>query len=136
MGNVVAQDMQKPAVQNTENANENIGGEELDDNVLVEQALHNEEPLAINDFVAVKLVTKKSKLCFFAKITDIKSGDLCVDYLEKSDSGYQYPANTKVYLQNVTDIVCKLPMPEMIVSGSRGKCVLAHRKANGVTKWI
>ena len=81
------------------------------------------EPLAVNDFVAVKFETKKSRLCYFAKVTNIEADDVFVEYLEKSEAGYQYSANSKVYLITGTDVVCKLPVPEIVVSGTRVKSI-------------
>ena len=55
-------------------------------------------------------------------MTNIEADDVFVDYLDKSNAGlYQYSANSKVYLIDGTHVVCKLPVPETVVSGTRVK---------------
>lgn len=48
--------------------------------------------------------------------------DICVEYLEKIGDYYQYPEPSEESWQNVTDIVCQLPNPEVHLSGTRIKC--------------
>ena len=106
--------------------NETISSEEQNVDKVNENEQVETEPLAVkavNDFVAVKFNTRRSKLCFYAKVTNIKLDDVFVEYLEKSDTGYQYSAKFTVYLINESDIVCKLPTPEIVVSGTRVKSV-------------
>lgn len=78
---------------------------------------------SLNDFVAVKFVTRKSKICFFAKVIDEENDDVCLEYLEKIGEHYQYPAVSEDSWQHKSDIVCTLPTPESVVTGSRVKCV-------------
>ena len=56
-------------------------------------------------------------------MTNIELDDEFVEYIEKSDTGYQYSAKSAVYLINESDNVCKLPTPEIVVSGTRVKSV-------------
>ena len=42
---------------------------------------------AVNSSVAIKLETKKSQTCYFAKVKSIND-DICVEYLEKCGSKY------------------------------------------------
>lgn len=55
--------------------------------------------------IAVKFETR-SKLCFFAQVTNIELDDVFVEYLEKSNTGYQYAAKSTVYLINESGVVC------------------------------
>ena len=51
----------------------------------------------MNDFIDVTFETRRSKPCFFAQVTNIELDDVFVEYLEKSDTGYQYAAKSTVY---------------------------------------
>ena len=78
---------------------------------------------AVNSSVAIKLETKKSQACYFAKVKSIND-DICVDYLEKCGSKYyKYSTDSQDFMQNTSDIVCTLPEPEVVISGSRVFCV-------------
>lgn len=102
-----------------QNAEENAHGPVLTE----EETPRNKEELTVNDFIAVQFLTKRSKVCFFAKVIDIESDDICVEYLEKNDKCYQYPVREEECWHNISDIICKLPVPDVVVSGSRVKCV-------------
>lgn len=77
----------------------------------------------VNDFVAVSIETKKSKFCYFAKVIEIESEDILVEYLEKRGEYYQYPDVPEDSWQPKHEIVCKLPPPETVITTSRVKCI-------------
>ena len=76
--------------------------------------------LAVNSFVTIKLETKKSQACYFAKVKSIDNDAICVEYLEKGGSKYyKYSTDSQDSTQNTFDIVCTLPEPEVVISGFR-----------------
>lgn len=94
--------------------------------VINDKAENDDEQPKPNDFVAVKLETRRTKQCFFAKVTEVENGengDVCVEYLKKNGQHYMYPSVPDVSWQHKTDIVCKLAAPEYVLTGSRVKCV-------------
>ena len=45
-------------------------------------------------------------------------------YLEKCGSKYyKYSTDSQDFMQNTSDVVCTLPEPEVVISGSRVFCV-------------
>lgn len=78
----------------------------------------------MNSFVAIKLETKKSQACYFAKVKSIDNDDIYVEYMEKCGSKYyKYSTDSQDFTQSTSDIVCTLPEPEVVISGSRVFCV-------------
>ena len=70
--------------------------------------------------MVIKLETKKSQACYFAKVKSIDNEDICVEYLEECGSKYyKYSTDSQVFKQNTSDIVCALPEPDVVISGSR-----------------
>lgn len=79
--------------------------------------------IEVNDFVAVRIETKTSKFCIFAKVIEVESDDVRVEYMEKRRQHYQYPDVLEESQQQKSEILCKLPSPESVITGSRFKCV-------------
>ena len=89
----------------------------------------------LNDFVAIKFVSKISKVCFFAKVCEVEHNDVRVEYLEKCGKNHQYPEATDESWQKLSDIVCLLQTPDVVVTGSRVKCVFQiNEKQNQLLK--
>ncbi|KAL4231796.1 hypothetical protein ACF0H5_009372 [Mactra antiquata] len=74
-----------------------------------------------NTFVAINFETKRVKIYYFAQIKCVEEDEVCVEYLNKKDNFYQFPDKPEELWQSSSDILCVLPQPDTIVSGSRVK---------------
>ena len=93
-----------------------------------EDSTEDNSTQTVNSFAAIKFETKKSQVCYmyFAKVKAIDTDEICVEYLEKFGSKYQYSSDCRDPWHYPSDIhvVCILPEPEIVVSGSRVKCAV------------
>ena len=77
---------------------------ETTETVSTEEILDDNSKLTVNSFVAIKLETKKSQACYFAKVKSIDNDDICVEYLEKYGSKYyKYSTDSQDFTQNTSD---------------------------------